>query len=75
MARASPARCARCPRSSRRPDPPGCYEFVILFTGLLERSYLSEVDAYDGDPIAYIGERVGGDRTMVQTGVTSPPHT
>ena len=49
------------------------HEFVGLFTDFLERSYLSKIDAYDGDRITYIGERVSGDLAVVQIRVTSSP--
>ena len=48
-------------------------EFIGLFTDFLERSYLGKIDAYDGDRITYIGERVSGDLAVVQIRVTSSP--
>jgi phospholipid transport system substrate-binding protein len=35
-------------------------EFVRLFTNLIAVSYLSKIEAYAGEPIRYLGERVDG---------------
>jgi phospholipid transport system substrate-binding protein len=35
-------------------------EFVRLFTNLIASSYLGKIEAYAGEPIRYIGERVDG---------------
>jgi phospholipid transport system substrate-binding protein len=42
-------------------------EFVRLFTDLLERSYLSKVELYDGERIEYAGETIEGDQAVVRT--------
>jgi phospholipid transport system substrate-binding protein len=42
-------------------------EFVRLFTNLIASSYLGKIEAYAGEPIRYIGERVDG----VDASVTS----
>jgi len=48
-------------------------EFVQLFRSHLERAYLSRLDLYHGERIAYGGELVDGDRAMVHTKVVSAP--
>jgi phospholipid transport system substrate-binding protein len=42
-------------------------EFVGLFADLLERSYISKIDTYGGEKIAYAGERTEGDIAVVST--------
>jgi phospholipid transport system substrate-binding protein len=42
-------------------------EFVRLFAGLLERSYMAKVELYDGERIGYAGETVEGDQAVVRT--------
>ncbi len=42
-------------------------EFVGLFEDLLERSYLSKIELYDGERIVYGGERLDGDLATVGT--------
>jgi phospholipid transport system substrate-binding protein len=42
-------------------------EFVGLFGDLLERSYISKIELYDGEQIMYSGERVAGDLATVST--------
>ena len=42
-------------------------EFVGLFADLLERSYISKIELYGGEKIAYSGERVDGDLATVST--------
>jgi phospholipid transport system substrate-binding protein len=42
-------------------------EFVRLFSDLLERSYMSRIELYSGEPIRYTGERVEGDLASVTT--------
>ena len=42
-------------------------EFVHLFSDLLERSYMSKIELYSGEPIQYTGERVDGDLATVTT--------
>jgi phospholipid transport system substrate-binding protein len=46
-------------------------EFIVLFTGLVERSYLSKLDLYAGDKLVYLGEHEEDDRTVVRTRVIS----
>jgi phospholipid transport system substrate-binding protein len=42
-------------------------EFVQLFTDLLERSYISKIETYGGEKIAYLGDTAEGDQAKVQT--------
>jgi phospholipid transport system substrate-binding protein len=44
-------------------------EFVRLFADLLERSYLSKIELYDGERIGYGGDTVDGDQAVVRTTV------
>ena len=46
-------------------------EFVDLFRDLLERSYLSKIERYTGEPVAYVGESVDGDVATVRTRLTT----
>jgi len=42
-------------------------EFVDLFADLLERSYLSKIELYNGEKIMYLGDAVDGDYATVRT--------
>ena len=42
-------------------------ELVQLLTALLERSYMSRVEQYSGERIAFVGESVDGDLAVVRT--------
>jgi phospholipid transport system substrate-binding protein len=42
-------------------------EFVRLFADLLERSYMTKVELYDGERIGYAGDTIDGDQAMVRT--------
>jgi phospholipid transport system substrate-binding protein len=42
-------------------------EFVDLFADLLERSYLSKIELYNGEKIIYLGDTVDGDYATVRT--------
>lgn len=46
-------------------------EFVGLFRDLLERAYLSKIERYTGEPIAYIGETVDENVATVRTKITT----
>jgi phospholipid transport system substrate-binding protein len=46
-------------------------EFVGLFRDLLERAYISKIERYSGEPIAYVGETVDGDLATVRTRITT----
>jgi phospholipid transport system substrate-binding protein len=50
-------------------------EFVGLFADLLERSYISKIDTYGGEKIAYTGERTEGDISVVSTKIISKSGT
>jgi phospholipid transport system substrate-binding protein len=41
-------------------------EFVKLFANLLEQTYISRIDQYGGERIAYLGEQIDGDRAIVR---------
>jgi phospholipid transport system substrate-binding protein len=41
-------------------------EFVKLFANLLEQTYVSRIDQYGGERIAYLGEQIDGDRAIVR---------
>jgi phospholipid transport system substrate-binding protein len=42
-------------------------EFVPLFHNLLERTYVTRLERYDGEQITYIGESIDGDQATVRT--------
>jgi phospholipid transport system substrate-binding protein len=42
-------------------------EFVDLFADLLERSYLSKIELYNGEKIVFLGDTVDGDHATVRT--------
>ncbi|HSE93218.1 MAG TPA: ABC transporter substrate-binding protein, partial [Methylomirabilota bacterium] len=46
-------------------------EFVRLFTELIDRGYLSKLDLYEGERLAWAGESVQGDEAVVKTQVVS----
>lgn len=46
-------------------------EFVRLFADLLERSYLSKIELYDGEKIGYGGDTIDGDQAIVRTTVVN----
>ena len=46
-------------------------EFVDLFANLLERSYLSKIELYSGEKIAYLGDTIDGDQAIVRTRIAS----
>ena len=46
-------------------------EFVDLFADLLERSYISKIELYNGEKIAYLGDTVEGDQATVRTKILS----
>lgn len=50
---------------ARTPDERA--EFVVLFRGLLERSYVSQLQAYAGEQISLVDEAVDGDVARVRT--------
>ena len=42
-------------------------EFIALFTDLIERAYISKIERYSGERIAYAGEAVEGGLATVRT--------
>ena len=46
-------------------------EFVDLFANLLERSYLSKIEMYNGEKIAYLGDSIDGDGATVRTKIVT----
>jgi phospholipid transport system substrate-binding protein len=50
-------------------------EFVDLFANLLERSYISKIELYNGERIAYVGETVEGDQATVRTKIVTKQGT
>jgi phospholipid transport system substrate-binding protein len=42
-------------------------EFVKLFTDLLERAYLDQLESYSGEKIQYLKEREGGNHAEIAT--------
>jgi phospholipid transport system substrate-binding protein len=42
-------------------------EFVRLFADLLDRSYMSKIELYDGEKIAWLGDTIEGDQAIVRT--------
>jgi len=50
-------------------------EFVQLFGDLLERSYISKIELFNGEKIAYGGEAIDGDQAMVRTKIVTKQRT
>jgi phospholipid transport system substrate-binding protein len=46
-------------------------EFVVLFTDLLERSYISKIETYGGEKIQYTAEKIDGDLATVSTRIVT----
>ena len=42
-------------------------EFTRLFGDLLDRSYISKIDLYQGEKVKYVGETITGDEAVVKT--------
>ncbi|MGH7323386.1 MAG: ABC transporter substrate-binding protein [Candidatus Rokuibacteriota bacterium] len=42
-------------------------EFVSLFADLLERSYISKIELFNGERITFVGETVDGDLALVRS--------
>lgn len=51
----------------RRLDPRQQKEFVAVFTELLEKTYAKNLDLYDGQRVAYLGETIDQDYSEVST--------
>ncbi len=50
-------------------------EFVQLFSDLLERSYLSKIELYGGEKVAYLGDTVEGEQATVKTKIVTKQGT
>ena len=46
-------------------------EFVKLFAGLLEQTYISRIGEYGGEQITYVGEQIDGNRAIVRARITT----
>ena len=46
-------------------------EFIELFRDLIERAYLSKIERYTGEPIAFLSESLDGDLATVRTRITT----
>ncbi len=46
-------------------------EFVKLFADVLDRSYISKIELYQGERVKYVGETVDGDEATVKTLIAS----
>ena len=46
-------------------------EFVTLFRNLLERAYISKIEGYGGEKLAFVGEAVDGDQATVRTKIVT----
>src|SRR5262249_57950401 len=51
----------------QRLAPKDRQEFVSLFTDLLERSYISQIERYSGEKTVYAGDAIDGDLATVKT--------
>ena len=51
----------------RRRSPEEQKEFVKLFTGLLERAYLDNIESYDGEKFRYLKEQEDNNQAQVDT--------
>jgi len=50
-------------------------EFVKLFTDLLERAYVSRIESFGGEQIAYNGDSIEGDAALVRTKIITKQGT
>ncbi len=46
-------------------------EFIALFTDLLEKSYITTIEEYTGEPILYVGETTDGNLSLVKTRIVT----
>jgi phospholipid transport system substrate-binding protein len=46
-------------------------EFVGLFRDVLEHAYVTKIERYTGEPIAYVGEAADGNQATVRTKITT----
>jgi len=66
MARSSPGYHRATPSERERA------EFLVLFTDLLERSYVGRIESYAGEKINYVGESVDGAYAVVRSRIVPP---
>ena len=50
-------------------------EFIQLFGDLLERAYVGQIETYNGEKIAYLGDAIDGDRAVVRTKIVTKSGT
>ena len=50
-------------------------EFVKLFADLLERAYVSKIENYGGEKVAYNGDTIEGESALVRTRITTKQGT
>jgi len=50
-------------------------EFSTLFADLIERSYVSKIEAYSGEKILYLGEAIEGEQATVHTKLVTKSNT
>ena len=50
-------------------------DFSALFADLVERSYISKIEAYSGEKIVYVGDTVEGDDATVRTKLITKTNT
>ena len=50
-------------------------EFTKLFADLLERSYISKIELYGGEKIAYVNDVIEGDQAVVRTHIITKAGT
>ena len=50
-------------------------EFTRLFADILDRAYISKIDQYQGEKIAYLGDSTTGDEATVKTRIMTPKGT
>jgi len=50
-------------------------EFTRLFSDLLDRSYVSKIDLYQGEKVKYVGETVTGPEAVVKTTIATKSGT
>lgn len=55
--------------------PPQQQEFVKLFSDLLDRSYTSKIDLYQGERVQYTGETTDGNEATVKTVIAAKNNT
>ena len=50
-------------------------EFARLFADILDRAYVSKIDLYQGEKVAFTGEAINGDEATVKTRITTDKGT